>query len=102
MLFMFPGSTAAGDLETELAPFFELVKAELQRVSDVQISLIGWSEASRCQIRASDGRISQIVFDAVSVSGEAPRRIRRPGATICERPAGKPVRGLGFLLGDDD
>ena len=102
MLFMFPGSTPAADLETELAPFFALVKAELQRVSEVQISLIGWRDASRCQIRATDGQITEIIFDAVSEPGELPRRIRRAGATICERPEGKPVRGLGFLLGDDD
>lgn len=105
MLFMFPGTIAANDLEAALAPFFALVKEELERVSDLQISLIGFRGDARCQIRRDDGRIGQIVFETVDGAdrvGPAGSRAARPGGRICERLQEEPTRGLATLLGHDD
>ena len=105
MLFMFPGTIAAKDLEAELAPFFALVRAELEQVSGLQISLLGFRGEARCQTRGKDGRISQFVFEAVDAAhapGRTGSRMVRPGPEVCERPDDADETGFGILIGRDD
>jgi hypothetical protein len=105
MLFTFPGTILTKDLETELAPFFALVQTELQHVTCLQISFLGWRGTSRCQIRDQDNLISDMVFDPSSEQGEhgiAQVRKLRPGAQICDRPDELVWSPLAAFFNHDD
>lgn len=105
MLFTFPGTIASKNLGAVLAPFIALVEAELEEVSELQISLIGFRGNARCQIRGKDGRISQIIFEAVddtNASGGAGSRMSRSGSRICIRSDDLDWSPLAVMFGHDD
>jgi hypothetical protein len=100
MLFMFPGSISATELEAELKPFFELLKRErLDRVEGLRISFWGWRGGERCQIRGEDGLISVVNFDLPESGRE---RVVRSGTTIRERPADLEDHPFATLFNHDD
>lgn len=105
MLFMFPGTILARDLESELAPFFHLVREELWHVTGLQIAFLGWRGTSRCQIRDKDNLISDMVFDPVNEEQNdhivQVRRLR-PGARICDRPDDLEWSPLAAFFNHDD
>lgn len=100
MLFMFPGAIAVSDVETELKPFFDLLAREgLDRVTDLQISFLGWRGNERCQIVDRDDRISEVVFQRSEVGGP---RVARAGVTIRDRPGDLKYNPLAVIFGHDD
>ena len=105
MLFMFPGRVELDALRTPLELFVrELESAQLQAVSEMQISLLGWRPEARCQIRNSKGDISQIIFNQVyDESGARLNKwIRSPGPTITARPNDLEFNPLAIMMGHDD
>jgi hypothetical protein len=105
MLFLFPGRVELNALRTPLELFVrELEAAQLQTISEMQISLLGWRPKTRCQIRNASGDISQIIFDQVyDEQGAALNEwVRRPGPTISERPSDLEFNPLAIMMGHDD
>jgi hypothetical protein len=100
MLFRFPGEIEVSNLESELKPFVELLQREgLVRVTGMYISLLGWREDARCQIRDEENLISEVSFDRDEDSGT---RSARPGVEIKDRPADLEWHPLASIFNHDD
>jgi hypothetical protein len=105
MLFLFPGRIELDQLRTPLELFVrELEAAQLEAISEMQISLLGWRPEARCQIRNKQGDISQIVFSRVHDENGVPLNewVRRPGGTIDARPDDLEFNPLAIMMGHDD
>lgn len=101
MLFMFPGEIAVSGLEIELTPFLELLRREgIDRITGLQISLLGWRGNERCQIVDQENRISEVVFEEGGDCGVV--RYARPGVTIRDRPDDLGFSPLAVMFGHDD
>ena len=105
MLFLFPGRIELDALRTPLELFVrELEAAQLEAISEMQISLLGWRPEARCQIRNKSGDISQIIFDQLHDGDGAQLNewIRRPGPTITDRPKDLEFNPFAIMMGHDD
>lgn len=105
MLFVFPGRVELEQLRTPLELFVrQLEAAQLEAVSEMQISLLGWRPEARCQIRNKQGDISQIILSRVHDENGHPLNewARHPGATISARPADLEFNPLAIMMGHDD
>lgn len=101
MLFMFPGEIIVEELESELKPFLDLVRREgLDRITQLQISFLGWRGNARCQIINEENRISEITFD--KSEGTDQLRTVRPGVMIRDRPEDLEFSPLAVMFGHDD
>ena len=105
MLFLFPARIELTALRTPLELFVQqLEAASLEAVSEMQVSLLGWRPDGRCQIRNSNGDISQIIFDRLHDEDGAPLNewMRRPGPTISDRPKDLEFNPFAIMMGHDD
>lgn len=105
MLFLFPGRIELDQLRTPLEFFVQqLEAAQLEAVSEIQISLLGWRPEARCQIRNKRGNISQITLARLHDQAGMPLNewVRLPGATITDRPGDLEFNPLAIMMGDDD
>lgn len=105
MLFLFPGRIELDQLRTPLELFVrQLEVAQLEAVSEMQISLLGWRPDARCQIRNKRGDISQITFARLHDEAGMPLNewVRRPGATITDRPSDLDFNSIAIMMGHDD
>jgi hypothetical protein len=105
MLFLFPGRIELDQLRTPLELFIrQLEAAQLEAVSEMQISLLGWRPDARCQIRNKKGDISQVIFSRVHDEDGLPLNewVRLPGVTISSRPGDLEFNPLAIMMGHDD
>jgi hypothetical protein len=105
MLFLFPGRIELDALRTPIELFVQqLEAAQLDAVSEMQISLLGWRPDARCQIRNKQGDISQIIFDRLHDEAGVPldEWMRRPGPIISDRPNDLEFNPLAIMMGHDD
>lgn len=105
MLFLFPGRIEVDALRTPIELFVQqLEAAQLDAVSEMQISLLGWRSDARCQIRNRQGDVSQIIFDRLHDEAGIPSKAwaRRAGPTISTRPEALEFNPLAIMMGHDD
>lgn len=103
MLFHFEGRNEPEDILEAIRPIVQvLLDAGITHVSDMYISLRGFSGDTECQIVDKDELISQLYFDR-SASGQAGTHVcRRNGSFIRKRPADMPHGGLGTFFNHND
>jgi hypothetical protein len=105
MLFLFPGHIELDRLRTPLELFVQQLEiAQLETVSEMQISFLGWRPDARCQIRNKQGDISQIILDRLHDERGVPldEWARRPGVTISDRPEDLEFNPFAIMMGHDD
>ena len=106
MLFHFEGKIKPEDLLDEIRPLIQaLLDGGITHISDMHVSLRGFSGDTECQIVDKDELISQLYFVRPAVRdtvGSPARVVRRDGSFIRERPADMPYGGLGILFGHND